>query len=429
MEGTKKPLRVLVKGWFNVPHSYAVVNCFQIVHLKKVYGDDIDIYVKEQEYFRPEWEKAKKLVYSQEYNDIIRGLKEWNGHDVDVVYSITYPYDISVEVINGKVIPKCVFYTSEFAWLNEQYFCMYTNGVKYGFAESIDITRHLRANPQIHFTSPSFWSSQGIKQYGIDDSRDTIITHGVDSSVFKMHSTMTVRNKVRDFYKVKPEDILLVSIGAMTQNKGIVLMLEALHELVHIHNHKEFKMLLKGTGDLYQSKGFLEEYLNGLIRSGKMTSAHMKDLLEHHIIFTDKTLSYERINDIYNASDLYVSPYIAEGFNLTTLEALAAGLPVLIPRTGSTKEYMEDLYMHGAEPFITYVKSAVGVAPNGMKQNVISTNDVVATLLSSRDKINQMKQERQVLHKSIRDYIAENYSWTAVAKQLYQYLKDISKSQ
>ena len=34
----EKSLSILFCGWINIPHSYAIVNCFQLVHLYKNYG-------------------------------------------------------------------------------------------------------------------------------------------------------------------------------------------------------------------------------------------------------------------------------------------------------------------------------------------------------------------------------------------------------
>ena len=43
-------MRLLVQGWFNIPHSYAIVNCFQLVHLYKNYKEKVEIYIEEMEY-------------------------------------------------------------------------------------------------------------------------------------------------------------------------------------------------------------------------------------------------------------------------------------------------------------------------------------------------------------------------------------------
>ena len=45
------------------------------------------------------------------------------------------------------------------------------------------------------------------------------------------------------------------------------------------------------------------------------------------------------LNELYNITDCYVSPYRAEGFNLTPLEAAASGTPIIVTKGGSTDDY------------------------------------------------------------------------------------------
>ena len=91
----KEKISVLFQGWTQIPHSYASVNCFQLIHLYNNYNKYIDIYIQEMPYFREHWNNAKKLVYGEKYNNILRNLKEFNGEYIDLVYSITYPYNIN----------------------------------------------------------------------------------------------------------------------------------------------------------------------------------------------------------------------------------------------------------------------------------------------------------------------------------------------
>jgi glycosyltransferase involved in cell wall biosynthesis len=415
-------LKVLFRGWIGVPHSYAIVNCFQLVNLYKKYGDKIDIYIEEMPYFQPHWNNVKKLVYTKEYNDIIASFKEWRGEEVDLVYSITYPYNMNMNVKtrSGKDVPKCVFYTSEFAALDQNYFTF----DKGGMIDDNYIRNYIKENKNLYMTSPSVWSYLGMKKYGLEDERNRIITHGVDPDFFRLHKDTKNREKVREFYKINEGDILLMNIGAMTQNKGMLLILEAMNYIVNRLNKKHYKLILKGMGDLYQTKTFLEMYLNEMVNKGIMMLNEMNVLLENNIIFTDKTLSYEKINDLYNAADLYVSPYLAEGFNMTTLEALSAGLPVLVPKTGSTKEYIENIYNGGGSEFITYVESVeIQVTMNGFKQNLIKVEDLINVLIKREGYINRMKMDRYKYNSEKDKYIRENYSWSRVADLLYDYLK------
>ena len=417
-------IRVLFKGWLNIPHSYAICNCFQLVHLFKNYSDKIDFYVDEAPYFRQEWNNSKKLVYTQSYNEIIKNFKKWNGEEVDLIYSMTYPYNITMEnaKINNKVIPKCVFYTSEFATLDPNYFVCNKS-----LTSDKSIETYIQENEKLYMTSPSVWSSLGMKKYKLPDSRNRIITHGVDPEIFRFD--VTSRDNIRRFYNVKDSDILLINIGAMTKNKGIILILLCLNHLVNKMGKTHYKLLLKGTGDLYQTKQFLEIYFEELQNNNSLTKDEMNILLTNHIIFTDKTLSYEKINGLFNAADLYISPYLAEGFNLTSLESLSAGLPVMISSTGSTKEYIEDIYKNGGEKYIIYIESSVLEMENNMKCNNIKLDTVINTLLNNEEHIKHMKFLRSsnnvTLYSKMREFIVNNYSWNNVATLLFNYFKYI----
>lgn len=427
---SSRRLRVLFEGWRLLQHSYGQVTAFQLVHLWKLYGPNgkyghkIDFYVTEAPYYNPNWKNTQKLVYSEEYNNILKNLKEYNDEEVDIIYRQTYPYNINVTEEN-KDIPKCVFYTSEFAQLNHGYFQLEKPTDLDTSQYDAYISLFLKQFDNIYFTSPSVWSSKGMIRYldNTDHSpRNRIITHGVDTTIFYKHASDKVRKEIRKTYNVTDTDILLMNIGAMTTNKGILLILEALHNLINKLNKTHYKLLLKGSGDLYQCKEFLETYFVQFKQRGVMTQNDI-DNLYNHIIFTNKTLSYAKINDLYNAADLYISPYLAEGFGMTMLEALAAGLNVLVPRSGSTHEYMNDIYTNGGEPFIYYVNSEVSIDPNGLCQNNITMNNLMSTLLMNDTKFKEQKGEET--YQTMKSYIEKDYSWYKVAELLYNYLDDI----
>ena len=416
-------IKVLFRGWFNIPHSYSMVNCFQIVHLYKSYADKVQFYIEEMPYFRQEWNTVKKLVYKQEYNDIIRNFNEWRGEEVDLIYSITYPYNMDMTVVNGRIIPKCVFYTSEFATLEPNYFSCTQSDL----SSDSEISKYVSDNKDLFMTSPSLRSSLGMVKYGLSETRNRIITHGVDPTVFKYD--VSSRQRVRDFYKVKNDDILMINVGSMTRNKGMMFILQILNILVNRLGKSYYKLLLKGTGDLYQSKTFLEIYFTELRNANAITSEEMNSLLTNHIIFTDKTLSYEKINELFNAADLYFSPYFAEGFNLTPLEGLTAGLPLMIPRTGSTKEYIDDIYKNGGQDHIFYIDSEVIQNDVGYKQNNIDFNKLFQLFLDNEDNIRRLQNQRNnggvPSYARMNEFIKKEYSWSKVAELMFNYFQYI----
>lgn len=410
------PIKVLFHSWKNLPHSYGIVSAFLLIHLHLNYGPNgkikknaIEIYVEEAGYYNPEWKNKTRLVYNEIYNKILENLKIYNNESVDIIYSQTYPYKLGM----NRNVPKVVFYTSEFAKLTSQYFDpLMSLG---------EIKNHINKYNKLYFTSPSEWSAKGMDEF-VDRTRNRTITHGVDNSIFFKSENDKIRNEIRRFYKIKETDILMINIGAMTTNKGILLILEALNILVNKMGKTEYKLMLKGSGDLYMCQQFVENYFLQFKQKNIMTEDEINNLVNNHIIFTNKTLSFEKINDLFNSCDLYISPYLCEGFGLTMLEAITAGLPVLVPKTGSTEEYIKYIHDNHGEKFINYVDSVIVKDPNGMCQNIIKIEDLVDTI-----KRTERTQRTDDDYKKMISFINKELSWDYVSTLLFKYFQDILK--
>lgn len=387
-------ISVLFNGWINIPHSYAIVNCMQLIHIYKNFSDKIEIYIQEPEYFQERWNAHRQLIYGDEYNEILRSLKKWNGEHIDLIYSISFPYDVSPSVNT----PKCIYYTSEMLILDNMYF-------KPRFDSIQDINKHLLINNQLYFTTPSLWSYRGMTlNYDIDENRNRIISNGSDCNIFK-RLPQYIRDTIRSNLGITKDTILLGLFGAMTQNKGVHYLLIAIYNIILVHGRTNYKLILKGNDNLYDSKTKVEMVLNEL---------NLPTQILNYIIFIGDTLTFSTMNEMYNIVDLYVSPYIAEGFNLSPLEALSSGTRVVIPRTGSTVEYMSDIQKNGGSDFITYVDSIVLKNNMGESYNHINTVDLVSAILSV-DFSNELDPSTMI------SYINKEYSWSKASELLYEY--------
>ncbi len=385
---------LLVNGWINIPHSYAIVNCMQLIHLHKNFKDRIDIYIQETEYYGKNWSRNSQSIYNDEYTAILNQLRPWNGEHIDLIYSISFPYDITPT----DNIPKCVFYTCELQTLDTMYF-------KPTFINNQHIYSKLQSQPHLYFTTPSIWSASGMeKTFGIPTTHNRIITHGADTSMFKPIQK-SHRDAIRENLGISKDVILLGMFGSMTQNKGIHNLLKALYDIVFVKGHTNYKLLLKGSNHLYESQQKVEHIFKEL---------HLPEQLTSHIIFIGHTFTFHMCNELYNIVDLYVSPYMAEGFNLSPLEALTAGRRILVPRTGSTEQYINCIYTNGGSPFITYVNSNVVTNNAGQSYNHIEETDLISSILS-------VDTSLELNPIDMIEYISNEYSWSKVAKLLYEY--------
>jgi glycosyltransferase involved in cell wall biosynthesis len=137
---------------------------------------------------------------------------------------------------------------------------------------------------------------------------------GVNTELFSV--SPAERASGRALLQVADDDLLLVSAGKFDKNKKIDLLIDALHVL-----RKEFstiRLLLIGGGT--------EAYLHTI---RKRVHAYG---LEGSVLFVDFVKNMD-LNRYYNAADIGIWPGTA---SITVLEAIAAGLPVIIPASDTS---------------------------------------------------------------------------------------------
>lgn len=59
------------------------------------------------------------------------------------------------------------------------------------------------------------------------------------------------------------------------------------------------------------------------------------------IVYHDAPLSQEELPGLYTSCDCYVHPYRAEGYGLSIAEAMACGLPVIVPNGGACLDFVD----------------------------------------------------------------------------------------
>lgn len=403
-----KKLNVLIRGW-NLHHSYALVNCFQMIHFVKYFSDRINIVFEQVPYYNLKWKK-KENTFPREYEEILKNIQvydKFTNYEFDLIYNISFPYVVTFDPKFSN-IKKYVFYTAEFRNLNIQYFENMEN-------KQVDF---LINDKTLFFTGPSKWSCDGLNKFCPElRDRNFCISHGVDTSIFKRN--ISNRQIIRNKYNICKDDIVLLNIGSMTGNKGIDLLLMALFHLVE-HNSTKWKLFLKGTSDLYSSRDFVSNSLNIVKHYARdeEVKTRFDNFIKKHVIFIDDTFSCEFLNILYNACDLYASPYGAEGFNLAPLEALSAGLPILLPETGSTVDYISNIEQHCSletcSKMIFKIKSKVVNIPSG-EMNKIEVSDVVNSLLKF-----QTSARSEENYKEIYNFLQNTLSWKQICSQLLE---------
>ncbi len=118
---------------------------------------------------------------------------------------------------------------------------------------------------------------------------------------------------------VSQDEVLLLSVGRLSPEKGYKLLVRVFAEIAR--ERKNVKLLIAGSGparaDIIESMP--QEYSERLILPG-----HLED-----------------IQSAYGAADIFVSSARYEGFGLSILEAMRAGLPVVATEVGGVPEILD----------------------------------------------------------------------------------------
>ncbi len=301
--------QIIVEGWRFLPHSYAIVNQFQLLEINK--RPEIKLLHKDLPYYLEHWQHTTGIFTPKDEAFFASLPKPAPDQAADAIYRISFPYDLQAH----HEIPTFVFGTSEFGT------------VKNLLKHKEPLTKQLDRSP-ITIITPSLWSKQGFIRSGADPKRVIVIPHGVDTSIFKPLET-DKRHNLRTKLGWNQHFIFLHT-GAMTGNKGIKTILKSL--AVIAENQPHVRLVLKGLNSLYQSQIFVDEIL-------KTISEREKELILPRVIFSGNTFTFAEMAQLYQAADAYISPYLAEGFNMPVMEACACGLPVICTEGGPTNEF------------------------------------------------------------------------------------------
>lgn len=159
--------------------------------------------------------------------------------------------------------------------------------------------------------------------YGVDvANRSIAIFNGIDTTHFCPNQEY--RNSIRRKYRVKDNEVLLMTLGSLNREKGNHLAIDALSRIKQ--KTPAVKLMIVGTGEY---RTMLEKKILNLG-------------LHNHVIFTGFVDNEETVK-FYNSADVYLMPTLrVEGLPFVLLEAMSCGKPVIASRIGGNTSVITD---------------------------------------------------------------------------------------
>jgi len=378
---------LIVEGWRFLPHSYAIVNQWQLLALfrKRIVLKLIDApfyrswWQIQEKIFRPDAEKALRAV------EVARP-----GETADVLLRIFAPFTFSPS-------RSCV--TAVFATLEQQVIR------KHQLSDYREYEQLRRAQPpaDVRVITPSRWSAEGFYKAGFRRDQVLVIPHGVDPAIFR--PMPEIRSRVRHESGIDDKDFVFLNVGVMSGNKGIDLLLRGFAQVRR--RFPRLRLILKGMDDLYDSKGLLQKCLKTLSTSDQRRAVD-------GITYFGNTLSHDGMAALYQAADAYVSPYRAEGFNLPVLEAASCGIPIICTSGGPTDDFVTESFARKIESEV--VQDLI----DGQRASRLAPNldDLIAHMIFAVEDISWRRRAAAAgpLH------VHARYTWDGVVDRLVEEL-------
>lgn len=160
-----------------------------------------------------------------------------------------------------------------------------------------------------------------IRHYGTPAERIEVLYNGVDLQRFRFEDRKKVRERVRGRWGIGLDEILLLFVGSGFTRKGLWSLVEALSLVVERAPGVKVCLLVVGRGKRVPYQRLAR-----------------KLGIEDRLLFAGVV---NGVQDLYVAADLFALPTLYDPFSNASLEAMAAGVPVITSRMNGASELID----------------------------------------------------------------------------------------
>lgn len=170
--------------------------------------------------------------------------------------------------------------------------------------------------------TPSNYSRKAFIASGVDYNKVQVVPNGIAPEVFTPHGEKFPLNTLKTFK--------FLFVGDCTYSKGIDILLDVYTSA--FTSVDDVCLIIKNNENIKPDE---QKYIDRI----KEIQAN---LAMPEILLISANLAEEEMAELYRSAQVFVSPYRLVSFSLTALEAMACGLPVIVPNHGATDDFVDE---------------------------------------------------------------------------------------
>jgi UDP-glucose:(heptosyl)LPS alpha-1,3-glucosyltransferase len=161
------------------------------------------------------------------------------------------------------------------------------------------------------------------REYAVDPARVRVVHPGVDVERFAAPDRGACRREIRSRYGIGPSEVVVLFVGMNFEVKGLDGIMVSVAGAKERHPGRNLRLLVVGKGNFRKYGGIARRL--GIGDSVVFAGPHA-----------------EGVERFYRASDLFMMLSKFDTFGMAALEAMAAGLPVILGAGVGAKDLLED---------------------------------------------------------------------------------------
>ncbi|WP_165279881.1 glycosyltransferase family 4 protein [Paenibacillus protaetiae] len=180
---------------------------------------------------------------------------------------------------------------------------------------------------------------------GLDEHKIKVIPLGVDEHIF--------HPEVEPLALDVPAGFRFLFVGGTIWRKGVDLLIQAYTE--EFRQDEDVSLIVKDFGT--------QSFYKGATSTAFLTAA-AEAANSPHIVYMEQEYTEREMASLYKACDCLVHAYRGEGFGLPIIEAMACGIPVILPDKGPSADFCsaDTAYLVDSTEVAT-IQPAIGSVP------------------------------------------------------------------